>query len=55
MKEFTDKEFEWIPLYEGIASKLLDYKDRRSELVKYIKTLARREQCNLYQRRYGDD
>ena len=43
MKEFTDKEFEWIPLYEGIASKLLDYKDRRSELVDYVKTLAEEE------------
>ena len=41
MREFTDKEFEWIPFYEGIASKLLDYKDRRSELVSYVKTLAK--------------
>ena len=41
MEKFTDREFEWIPLYEGIASKLLDYKDRRSELVEYVKTLAK--------------
>ena len=41
MREFTDKEFDWIPLYEGIASKLLAYKDRRDELVAYVKTLAK--------------
>ena len=41
MKEFTDEDkklFGWIPLYEGIADKLLDYKDRRSELVSYVKS-----------------
>ena len=45
MKEAIDREFKWIPLYEGIASKLLAYKDRRDELVKYIKTLA--EESNV--------
>ncbi len=48
MKEAIDREFKWIPLYEGIASKLLDYKDRRSELVEYVKTLAEQIKLKSY-------
>ena len=29
-------DFTWIPIYEELAKKLLEYKDRRKELIEFI-------------------
>lgn len=31
-----DMRFTWIPFYKELATKLLDYKDKRNELVSFI-------------------
>jgi len=35
-----DKTYDWIPFYEELADKLLEYKNNRSELFQIIKNLA---------------
>lgn len=35
-----DTKFQWIPFYEELADKLLEYKDKRQELFSIIKNLA---------------
>ena len=34
-------DFTWIPFYKELAKKLLEYKDRRNELVKFVYTLSK--------------
>ncbi len=57
MRELTDKDkelFGWVPLYEGIADRLLEYKDRRAELLTHVKTLAK-ESGQTYMEKDLDD
>ncbi len=35
-----EKKFDWIPFYEELADKLLEYKDKRNELYEIIKSLV---------------
>jgi len=49
-------QFEWTTFYENVANKLLEFKDRRSELVAGIHTLASKlEGAPNFQDKYGDD
>ena len=35
-----NKEYKWVPFYEALADKLLEYKDRQTELFELIRNLA---------------
>ena len=55
MEKFTYEESEWVPLYEEIADKLLEYKNRRDELVAYVRTLAEEIGLKSYIKEDMDD
>lgn len=42
------RDFEWIPFYEALADKLLEYKDKRKELFEIMKQLSKEERLLNY-------
>ncbi|PNS01207.1 GTPase [Petrotoga mexicana DSM 14811] len=43
-----DKAYEWVPFYEALADKLLEYNDKRSELFELMKNLASHQPLMKY-------
>ncbi len=43
-----DKAYEWVPFYETLADKLLEYNDKRSELFELMKNLASQQPLMKY-------
>lgn len=43
-----DKAYEWVPFYETLADKLLEYNDKRSELFELMKNLALQQPLMKY-------
>lgn len=43
-----DNSYQWVPFYEALADKLLEYKDKREELFNLMKKLASEQQLMKY-------
>ena len=43
-----DNSYQWVPFYEALADKLLEYKDKREELFNVMRKLATEQQLMEY-------